>query len=88
MVMVMLTLFYHDPSLILIMIANFEKIKIHQVSYPGFLLGIFLGGQNLYCYSIVFGPNFREGQKFSGGADCLRGAPPCTPLWKKASIKF
>ena len=41
---------------------------------------------NYYCYSIVFGPNFREGRKFSGrgesfqgGANCLRGRPlpPC-----------
>ena len=83
MVMVMLTLFYHDPSLILIMIANFEKIKIHQVSYSGFLLGIFSGGKiycyaNFYCYSIVFEPNFREGQKFSGGDKLPQGpAPPC-----------
>ena len=39
---------------------------------------------NFYCYSIVFGPNFREGQKFSrgGGANCLKGAPP---PWEKAS---
>ena len=93
MVMVMLTLFYHDPSLILIMIANFEKIKIHQVSYSGFLPGIFSGGKiycyaNFYCYSIVFGPNFREGQKFSGGQTASGGHPPVPPLWKKASIKF
>ena len=29
---------------------------------------------NFYCYAIVFGPNFREGQKFSGGRP---PAPPC-----------
>ena len=39
---------------------------------------------NFYCYSIVFGPNFREGRKFSGGL-LPQGAPPA-PLWKKASI--
>ena len=34
---------------------------------------------NFYCYSIVFGPNFREGQKFSrgGGGKLPQGAPPC-----------
>ena len=37
---------------------------------------------NFYCYSIVFGPKFREGQKFSGGGG--GGAP----LWKKASFLF
>ena len=31
---------------------------------------------NFFCYAIVFGPNFREGQKFSGGENCLRGRPP------------
>ena len=70
-------------------------IKGKLVSYPGFLLGIFSGGggkiycyANFYCYSIVFGPNFREVRKFSGGANCLRGRPtaPLPPLWKKASI--
>ena len=85
MVMVMLTLFYRDHSLILIMIANFEKIKIHQVSYSGFLLGIFSGGKiycyaNFYCYSIVFRPNFREGQKFSGGQTASGGHPPVPPV--------
>ena len=69
--------------------------KHHFISYPfclaGFLLGIFSEGgkiycyANFFCYAIVFGPNFRERQKFSGGANCLRGAPPC-PLWKKASL--
>ena len=32
---------------------------------------------NFYCYSIDFGPNFREGRKFSGGA------PPCLPCGRK-----
>ena len=45
---------------------------------------------NFYCYSIVFGPNFREGQKFSRGADCLRGVPPAPPVgeshWSIASL--
>ena len=56
----------------------------------GFLLGIFFRGgkiycyANFFCYAIVFGPNLREGQKFSGGANCLRGRPR-PPLWKKAS---
>ena len=50
----------------------------------------FKGGKiycaNFYCYAIVFGPNFREGQKFSGG-NCLRGGAPCPPLlWKKARV--
>ena len=35
---------------------------------------------NFFCYAIVFGPNFKEGQKFS---NC---APPCHPPWKKASM--
>ena len=92
MVMVMLTLFYHDPSLILIMIANFEKIKVHQVSYSGFLLGIFSGGKiycyaNFYCYSIVLDQISGRSKSFQG--DKLpQGGTPCTPLWKKASIKF
>ena len=52
-----------------------------QIHYAGFLLGIFSGGKiycyaNFFCYAIVFGPNFREGQKFSRGENCLRG---CTP---------
>ena len=51
-----------------------------QIHYAGFLLGIFSGCKiycyaNFFCYAIVFGPNFREGQKFSGGANCLRGHP-------------
>ena len=37
---------------------------------------------NFYCYSIIFGLTFKEGQKFSMGANCLRGRP----LWEKASI--
>ena len=45
----------------------------------GFLLGIFSGGiycyANFFCYAIVFGPNFREGQKFSGGTASGGGCP-------------
>ena len=40
---------------------------------------------NFYCYCTVFGPNFREGRKFSGGSKLPQGAPPA-PLWKKASF--
>ena len=69
-------------------------IKGKLVSYPGFLLGIFSGGiycyANFNCYSIVFGPNFREGRKFSGEEELPQGAPLCPPPppppWKKASI--
>ena len=53
------------------------------VSVSGFHLGIFFGGggkiycyANFFCYAIVFGPNFKERQKFSGGA-----------LWKKARFQ-
>ena len=35
---------------------------------------------NFFCYAIVFGPNFKKGRKFSGWANCLRGAPPCPPV--------
>ena len=43
----------------------------------GFLVGIFSGGGGkiycyFFCYAIVFGPNFKEMQKFSGGG----GRPP------------
>ena len=66
----------------------------HHVYLPigygddGFLLGIFSGGgkiycyANFFCYAIVFGPNFREGQKFSGGQTAApppRGRKPVTP---------
>ena len=47
----------------------------------GFLLGIFQGGiycyANFFRYAIVFGPNFREGQKFSGGKLPQGGAQAC-----------
>ena len=33
---------------------------------------------NFFCYAIVFGPNFREGQKFSGGKLPQGGAPAPT----------
>ena len=53
----------------------------------GFLLGIFSGGAKSIVMQIsiviVFGPNFREGQKFSGG-QTASGGRPCPP-WKKAS---
>ena len=40
---------------------------------------------NFYCYSIVFGPNFREGQKFSrgGGGKLPQGGAPCSPCGRK-----
>ena len=94
MVMVMLTLFYHDPSLILIMIANFEKIKIHQVSYSGFLLGIFFRGTKSIVMQIsivilLFSDQISgRGKSFQGGETASGGHPPAPPLWKKASIKF
>ena len=47
-----------------------------------FFWEFFLGGK-IYCYAIVFGPNFKEGKKFSGGQTASGGAPP---LWKKASL--
>ena len=56
----------------------------------GFLPEIFFKGgkvycyANFFCYAIVFGPHFREVQKFSGGK-LPQGMPPC-PLWKKARI--
>ena len=31
---------------------------------------------NFFCYAIVFRPNFREGQKFSGGQTASGGRPP------------
>ena len=34
---------------------------------------------NFYCYAIVFGPNFREGQKFSEEQTASGGAP-CPPV--------
>ena len=60
-------------------------MSINAFPEAGFLLGIFFRGgkiycyANFYCYSIVFRPNFREGQKFSKGENCLRGRPlpPC-----------
>ena len=55
------------------------------------LLLAFLGGiycyANFYCYSIVFGPNFREGQKFSReGGKLPQGGALC-PLWEKARLR-
>ena len=38
---------------------------------------------NFNCYPIVFGPNFREGRKFSGEGDCLRGRPSAPPRGRK-----
>ena len=66
----------------------FLKLAIfhrRSIPYPGFLLGIFFRGgkiycyANFYCYSIVFGPNVREGQSFQGGK-LPQGAPPCPPV--------
>ena len=86
MVMVMLTLFYHDPSLILIMIANFEKIKIHQVSYSGFLLGIFFRGAKSIVMQIsivilLFLDQISgKGKSFQGGKTASGGTPLCPPV--------
>ena len=72
-------------------ITTHKEQTIWTTRVTGFLLGIFFRGGKIYCctnficYAIVFGPNLREGQKFSGWANCLRGAPPA-PLWKKASV--
>ena len=44
---------------------------------PGFLPGIFQGGK-IYCYAnipIVFGPNFRGGQKSTRGQTTSGGTP-------------
>ena len=49
-----------------------------------FLLGIFLGGGEIYCYAnsfcyaIVFGPKskFKEGKSIQGSGTASRGAPP------------
>ena len=64
-----------------------------MTSYSGFLLGIFFGGgggksivmQISFVMLLFLGPNFREGQKFSGEETVSRGHP-LPPLWKKASI--
>ena len=57
-----------------------------QCFNTGFLLGIFFRGRgkiycyaNFFCYTIVFGPNFREEQKFSGG----QTGAPCAPCGRK-----
>ena len=48
---------------------------------------LFSGGGEIYCYAnffyyaIIFGPNFRERQKFSGGGKLSQG------LWKKARMR-
>ena len=53
-------------------------------NFPGFLLGIFQGGQNLLlCKFLLLCFCFRT--KFQGGAKVFRGG---APLWKKASFLF
>ena len=60
---------------------------------PGFPLGIFSGGggiyyyANFFCYAIVFGPNFREGQKFSGG-QTASGRRPLPSLVEESQRKW
>ena len=67
---------------------SISKIKNIDMR-TGFLLRIFFWGEiycyaNFYCYSIVFEPNFREGQKFSRGQTASGGGRPPAPLWEKA----
>ena len=57
-----------------------EKFRLH---YPGLSFrNFFQGGgkiycsANFFCYAIVFGPNFTEGQTASGGVPC----PPPPPV--------
>ena len=65
---------------------------ILHVSYAGFLLGIFFRGgkiycyANFYCYSIVFGPNFKEGRKFSGGETASEGGRPPVPPVEESQL--
>ena len=65
----------------------FSPIYQRKASFISWLSSkiFFRGGKiycyaNFYCYSIVFGPNFRKGRKFSGGANCLGGAPLPHPV--------
>ena len=53
----------------------------------------FQGGQNLLLCKLLllcycFRTNFREGQKFSRGANCLTGAPPAPPPPVEESQSF
>ena len=76
---------YIGESIRLVSESTVGGILFSPVSLPGggagFLLGIFSGGKiycyaNFFCYAIVFGPNFREGQKLSGGrGNCVKGEP-------------
>ena len=94
MVMVMLTVFYHDPSLIQIMIANFEKIKIHQVLYSGFLLGIFFRGAKSIVMQIsivilLFSDQILgRGKSFQGGKLPQGGTPLRPPCGRKPVLNF
>ena len=77
--------------------SNAEPNSVNWLSSSNFFSG---GGKiycyaNFYCYSIVFGPNFREGRKFSGRGESFQGGAKVfrggklpqggAPLWKKAS---
>ena len=68
------------------MIANFEKIKIHQVSYSGFLLEIFFRGAKsiVLQISIVilsFSDQISEkGKSFQGGKLPQGGHPLRPPV--------
>ena len=51
----------------------------------GFLPGIFFRGEYIvmqisFVMLLFWEPNFREGQSLQGGANCLRGVPPCLPV--------
>ena len=51
----------------------------------------FRGGQNLLLCKFLllfycFRTKFQGGAKVFRGANCLRGHPPCPPMWKKASL--
>ena len=60
-----------------------SKIWYCKFKYLAFFWEFFQGGgiycyTNFYCYSIVFWPNFREGQKFSRGTPLPPPPPPLT----------
>ena len=68
-------------------------IKGKLVSYPGFLLGIFLGrGESIVMQISIVILLFSDqisgrGESFRGRGNCLRGRPSAPPPpWKKASI--
>ena len=69
------------------MIANFEKLKIHQVSYSGFLLGIFFRGAKsiVMQISIVI---LLFSDQISGRGKSFQGGTPCAPGGRKPVLNF